>query len=294
MSLVLTLVSHPATMKIDEAVLSLISKILKRPIDVTWLNKGIACDIPVRQEENEQVQIIKAALYQQQIDTALQHPDKRRKKILIADMDSTMIEQECIDELADAIGIKDKVANITEQAMRGEIAFEPALRERVALLKGLPIKKISDVIEKRITLRSGGRELVQTMKANGGYTALVSGGFTSFTTHIANKLGFDENRANTLLKTGDKLSGEVKEPILGAMAKVEALEDIVAKKELTKEDVMAIGDGANDLDMIKLAGSGIAIHAKPKVAKEAQIALHHSDLTALLYLQGYKIEEFKT
>jgi phosphoserine phosphatase len=209
-------------------------------------------------------------------------------------MDSNIICQECIDELADVVGLKDKVSAITARAMNGEIAFEPALRERVALLKGLPITVVDDVIAKRITLTSGGPELIATMKAKGFYAALVSGGFTVFTSRIGATLGFDENRANILIENDGILTGEVAEPILGKQAKVDALEDISAKLGITPEDVIAVGDGANDLGMLGIAGSGVALHAKPTVAAQAKMRIDHGDLTALLYIQGYRKSDFVT
>ena len=181
-----------------------------------------------------------------------------------------MIDQECIDELADEVGIKEHVAAITARSMNGEIAFEPALRERVALLKGLDATVVDAIIAKRITLASGGRELVATMKKHGAWTALVSGGFDVFTSRIGAKLGFDENRANRLIETDGKLAGAVAEPILGRAAKADALNEIAARLGLTPADAIAVGDGANDLDMIRLAGTGVALHAKPAVAAEAR------------------------
>ncbi len=205
-----------------------------------------------------------------------------------------MIGQECIDELADVVGLKDKVATITARAMNGEIAFEPALRERVSLLKGLPITVVDDVIAKRITLTSGGPELIATMKARGYYAALVSGGFTVFTSRIAATLGFDENRANILLEKDGILTGQVAEPILGKQAKVDALLAIAEKLGISPEDTIAVGDGANDLGMLGIAGSGVALHAKPTVAAQAKMRIDHGDLTALLYIQGYRKTDFVT
>ena len=205
-----------------------------------------------------------------------------------------MIGQECIDELAAEVGLKHKVSEITARAMNGEIDFEPALRERVGLLKGLPVEVIAQVIENRITLTPGGRELVATMRANGHYTALVSGGFTSFTSVVAGMIGFDENRANTLESDNGVLSGTVREPILGKQAKVDALEEIAARLNLEPVDAIAVGDGANDLGMLGIAYSGVALHAKPSVAAQADIRIDHGDLTALLYLQGYRKTDFVT
>jgi phosphoserine phosphatase len=261
-----------------------------------WLADGIACDIALRDGTDPQAAEanILAAIASAPIDLVVQDADTRRKKLLIADMDSTIIGQECIDELAAEVGLKDKVAAITARAMNGEIAFEPALRERVALLKGLPVSVIDEVIAKRITLTPGGRELIATMKSKGYYTALVSGGFTVFTSRIAATLGFDENRANILLEEGALLSGFVAEPILGKQAKVDALSEISARLGISTEEAMAVGDGANDLGMIHLAGAGVALHAKPTVAAEAKMRINHGDLTALLYIQGYRKTDFVT
>lgn len=225
-------------------------------------------------------------------DVVVQPAASRRKKLFLADMDSTMIGQECIDELAAFVGLKEHVAAITERAMRGEIAFEPALRERVALLKGLPVKTVDTVIEKNITLTPGGRTLIATMRAHGAYTCLVSGGFTSFTDRIAKMIGFDETRANTLTLAGDKLAGAVDEPIFGRETKRATLMELRTRLGLDKGDTMAVGDGANDLDMIAEAGLGVAYHAKPKVAEAAAARIDHNDLTALLYVQGYTVDEF--
>ena len=226
------------------------------------------------------------------IDVVMQPAANRRKKLFLADMDSTMIGQECIDELADVVGLKTHVAAITERAMRGEIAFEPALRERVALLKGLPVKTIDEVIEKRIALTPGARTLVATMRANGAYTCMVSGGFTLFATRIAAMIGFDETRANTLALDGDKLSGLVNEPIFGRKTKHATMIALRTRFKLAKNDTLAAGDGANDMDMIADAGLGVAYHAKPNVAAAAAARIDHGDLTALLYVQGYRKEEF--
>lgn len=259
-----------------------------------WLADGIACDIPLPDHANatESEAAIRAVITGLPVDLVVQKDETRRKTLLIADMDSTMIGQECIDELAAEVGLKEKVSGITARAMNGEIAFEPALRERVALLKGLPVSVIDDVIEKRITLTPGGRELVATMRANGGYAALVSGGFTAFTSRVTAMIGFDEHRANTLVEEDGKLSGIVTDPILGREAKVAALEEIAAARGITPAGAIAVGDGANDLGMLQRAGSGVALHAKPAVAAEAKMRIDHGDLTALLYIQGYRKTDF--
>ena len=256
-----------------------------------WLAENEAVDL-FFEREVEGFEVLWRGLERMGIDFCVQPVQGRRKSVLLADMDSTMIEQECIDELAAEAGVGERVAGITARAMNGELDFEAALKERVSLLKGLPVSVIGDVLEKRITLMAGGPELVATMRANGAYAALVSGGFTDFTQAIAGRLGFDENRANTLLQEGGKLTGEHGFPVLGKQAKVDALNEIVAAKGLTPKDVIAVGDGANDLGMLHLAGSGVALHAKPVVAAEVSLRLNYADLTGLLYLQGYKKAEF--
>lgn len=259
-----------------------------------WLAEDVACDLvlPETPDIGELTANLRAALASEPVDIIVQPAEGRKKKILLADMDSTMIDQECIDELADEIGVKEHVAAITARSMNGEIAFEPALRERVALLKGLDTAVVDRIIANRLTLAAGGRALVQTMRANGAWTALVSGGFDVFTSRIAALLGFQENRANRLIEENGRFTGTVAEPILGRAAKAEALLDIAARLSLSTADAIAVGDGANDLDMIRLAGTGVALHAKPAVAEQARIRIDHGDLTALLYLQGYRREEF--
>ncbi|MFC5069191.1 phosphoserine phosphatase SerB [Flaviflagellibacter deserti] len=226
------------------------------------------------------------------VDLNILPPAHRRKALLVADMDSTMIGQECVDELADLVGLKAQVSLITERAMQGEIAFEPALRERVALLKGLATNQIDRLLEERITLMSGAETLVKTMRANGAHTALVSGGFTLFTGPVAARLGFHEDRSNRLDLDGEFLRGTIAEPILGREAKREALVELRDALGLNREQTLAVGDGANDLAMIAEAGLGVAFRAKPAVAAAAGARVTHGDLTALLYLQGYHRDEF--
>ncbi|MBE0554585.1 MAG: phosphoserine phosphatase SerB [Rhodobacteraceae bacterium] len=259
--------------------------------DAIWLDPGVAAEFPVEAMPENRWQVWQD-FQSFGVDLVVQRAEGRRKKMLLADMDSTMIEQECIDELADEAGVGAHVAGITRRAMNGELDFESALRERVGLLKGLPVAVIDRVIRDRITLMPGGPVLLATMKANGAHAALVSGGFTAFTAKIAARLGFDENRANTLLAEDRKLTGQVAEPILGKQAKVDALEEITVRLGLTDDQVMAVGDGANDLGMLKRAGAGVALHAKPVVAAECDIRINHGDLTALLYIQGYAVEDF--
>jgi len=259
--------------------------------DVVWLNPDVACEFSLTQMPENLWQVW-ADVQAMHIDLVVQPSVNRRKKMLIADMDSTMIQQECIDELADVAGVGDHVKAITARAMNGELDFHAALRERVGLLADLPETVIAEVIEKRITLMPGGPALLSTMKAKGAFAALVSGGFTAFTQHIAATLGFDENRANTLLVANGKLTGEVGKPILGQQAKVDALEEFTKRLDLDDEDVIAVGDGANDLGMLHRAGTGVALHAKPSVAAQCDVRVNHGDLTALLYLQGYMISDF--
>jgi len=254
-----------------------------------------AADIPFTPDEGMDQSAAAKALrltFGAPFDIVVQPAANRRKKLFLADMDSTMIGQECIDELADYADLKDHVAVITERAMQGEIAFEPALRERVALLKGLPSSTIGEVIVERITLTPGATTLIATLRAHGAYTCMVSGGFTLFTQPIAAMIGFDETRANMLALDGDLLAGHVSEPIFGREQKRATLVELRAHLKLAKDDTMAIGDGANDMDMIAEAGLGVAYHAKPKVAAAAPARIDHGDLTALLYVQGYKRDEF--
>ncbi|MCA1407937.1 phosphoserine phosphatase SerB [Ensifer sp. IC3342] len=295
MALVATLIANPSNPVLTPALAEAAASAVKAS-GVYWLADGVACDIALTDgtDPDAAEARLRAEVNGFPIDVAVQDAESRRKKFLIADMDSTMIGQECIDELAAEVGLKEKVAAITARAMNGEIAFEPALIERVALLKGLPGSVIDEVIAKRITLTPGGRELIATMKGKGHYTALVSGGFTVFTGPIAAKLGFDENRANVLIEKDGMLTGEVAHPILGKQAKVDALIDISGRLGISTAEAIAVGDGANDLGMLQLAGSGVALHAKPVVAEQAKIRIDHGDLTALLYLQGYRKTDFLT
>jgi phosphoserine phosphatase len=295
MTHVATLISNPARPALDDASIARAVGVLATAQDVRVLDLGIAVDIPFTPDGADDKAIaerLRAALGNAPADVVVQPQATRRKTLFVADMDSTMIGQECIDELADYVGLKAHVAAITERAMRGEIAFEPALRERVALLKGLPVAAVAEVIANRITLTPGGRELVNTMRRNGGYACLVSGGFTLFTGPVSQKIGFNEHRGNTLLVEANTFSGFVAEPILGREAKLATLEELRNKLKLAPHDTMAAGDGANDLAMIGAAGLGVAYHAKPAVAAAAHARIDHGDLTALLYCQGYARAEF--
>jgi phosphoserine phosphatase len=294
MSLVATLICHPANPALDSTVVDGARAILSEAGPAHWLFDEVAVDIPF--DSDEPIAAIVTRLTQARgdlpIDIVVQPRIDRRKKLFLADMDSTMIGQECVDELADFAGLKAHVASITERAMRGDIAFEPALRERVALLKGLAVGVVDEVLKQRITLTPGGRELVATMRTHGAYTCLISGGFTLFTNAIAAMIGFQENRANELKVLDGKLTGEVAEPILGRAAKLATLIELREAFDLDNLDTLVVGDGANDLGMIEAAGLGVAYHAKPAVAAAAAARIDHGDLTALLYAQGYRREEF--
>jgi phosphoserine phosphatase len=294
MSLVATLICNPANPALDSTVVDGARAILPEAGQAHWLFDEVAVDIPFTGSEDIAaiVKRLTEARGDLPIDIVVQSQIDRRKKLFLADMDSTMIGQECIDELADFAGLKAHVAGITERAMRGEIAFEPALRERVALLKNLPVGVVDEVLKQRITATPGGRELVMTMRAHGAYTCLISGGFSLFTNAVAAMIGFQENRANELKVAHGKLTGEVAEPILGRATKLATLVELREAFDLDNLDTLVVGDGANDLGMIEAAGLGVAYHAKPAVAAAAAARIDHGDLTALLYAQGYRREEF--
>ncbi|MBF9194605.1 phosphoserine phosphatase SerB [Microvirga terrestris] len=292
-SLVATLIANPSQPVVTDEIVALAAQALGQKTEQAVLASGIAADIilPGITDAKAVETALRQALNRQPIDIVVQPSAHRRKRLFLADMDSTMIGQECIDELADYVGLKSEVSEITERAMRGEIAFEPALRERVALLKNLPVNVVDEIIEKRITLTPGGTALVRTMRANGAYTCLVSGGFTLFTGPIGAMIGFHEDRSNRLVLNGEKLVGTVEEPILGREAKLATLIELRTRFGLTPQETMAVGDGANDLAMLGEAGLGVAFRAKPAVAAAAHARLDHSDLTALLYAQGYQPDD---
>jgi phosphoserine phosphatase len=285
---VLCLIANPADSELDPALAAAVIK--ETGGELNWLNHAIACEI-IEPKSTEALEQARAVIGSRKVDAALVPTENRRKQVLVADMDSTMINEECIDELAAALGIKDQVAEITDRAMRGELDFAQALDTRVALLKGLERKVIEEVRREQITLAPGGRALIQTMKEYGAYTSLVSGGFTFFADYFAKRIGFHEAIANVLEFDGDVLTGTVSKPIVDKNTKRERLTALAAERGLPLSQTIAVGDGANDLDMIRVAGFGVALHAKPAVAAEAGIRIDHGDLTALLYLQGFSDEE---
>ncbi len=284
---VLTLISNPTTKRLTSAAIEQAINLTKAK-SVTILADEIAADFFF--DGAIEAELISESF--DGLDVVIQPIEGREKKLLIADMDSTIIQQECLDELAGFAGLKEQVSEITERAMRGELDFESALRERVAMLKGLPLSTMEDTLKKCISLTPGAYELVQTMNKRGAMTALVSGGFTFFTHRIAQAVGFQDNQGNILGQDGPNLDGRVEDPILGREAKQEALEHHCQMLGISPDMSLAVGDGANDLDMLGAAGSGVAFHAKPAVASAAKMRIDHGDLTALLYLQGIPMGEF--
>ncbi|MDB5613884.1 MAG: serB [Devosia sp.] len=285
---VLCLIANPIDSELDPKLAEAVIKEVGG--ELNWLNHSIACEI-IEPKSTDALSLAREIIGNRRVDAAVVPTENRRKQILIADMDSTMINEECIDELAAALGIKDQVAEITDRAMRGELDFGEALDTRVALLKGLERKVIEEIRRETITLAQGGRALVQTMKEYGAYTALVSGGFTFFADYFGKRIGFHEAVANVLEFDGDALTGTVTKPIVDKHTKRQRLEALATERNVPLSQTIAVGDGANDLDMIRIAGFGVALHAKPAVAAEAGIRIDHGDLTALLYLQGFTDED---
>ncbi len=291
--LVATLVANPSRPAVTAEVVAAAARALGQETQQAELASGIATDLLFESSEAKAAEArIRENLSGAPVDVIIQPEAARRKRLFLADMDSTMIGQECIDELADYVGLKAEVSEITERAMRGEIAFEPALRERVALLDGLPVGVVDEIIASRITLMPGGPALVRTMRAAGAYTALVSGGFTLFTGPVAARIGFHEHRSNRLMVENERLAGRVEEPILGRDAKLAALVELRSRLGLQGHETLAVGDGANDLAMLGEAGLGVAFRAKAAVAAAAHARVDHADLTALLYAQGYRPDAF--
>ncbi len=293
---VLTVIGDPASRAVSpalaEATRQALSDAGARTGAIDWLAPGIACDIPFAGIASDPAaEAARRALAGQPLDLAVQRAAGRRKALLVADMESTVIAQEMIDELAERCGLGERVAAITARSMSGELGFEDALTTRVALLAGLPQATIDEVAA-RITLNPGARTLVRTMRANGAYTALVSGGFTVFTRRVRVACGFDEDRANRLLVEAGRLTGKVGQPILGRQAKRDALRDIATARGLPQSATLAVGDGANDADMLAAAGLGVGYRPKAPARQAAAVTIDHGDLTALLYLQGYRAGEF--
>lgn len=293
---ILTIIAPYGKATLNDEALSQLKNNLNIEAEPIWLAEGEAVDLPLNEINADDLKTLSSQINEllkdKPFDFALQPQEHRRKKLLISDMDSTIIGEECIDEIAYMAGIKPKIADITERAMRGEIEFDAALRERVGLLKDLDVEALDTVIAERLNLNKGAKTLVQTMAANDAFCALVSGGFTFFTEKIAAMTGFHTTRANTLEIANEKLTGQVIPPILGSAAKKQALEQFIKEQNILAEETLAVGDGANDLEMIKASGLGVAYYAKPIVAAEADAAVNHTDLTALLYMQGYKKIEF--
>jgi len=293
---VLTLIASKAKTPLSGGLVRAVADAMRdkgvTPGGTDWLAPEEAADIPFSGTPREALAAAREAIGGESVDAAALPAEGRRKRLLIADMDSTLIDQECIDELAAEAGIGEKVAEITARAMAGEITFEPALRERVALLRDLPVAIASRLLDTRITLKEGGRTLVATMKAAGAHTVLVSGGFTIFAAEIARRLGIDEYHANTLQESDGKFTGTVAEPILGRDAKVKTLQASLSRLGIGPADALAVGDGANDAGMVELAGLGVALHGKPALSRIADADIRHGDLSSLLYLQGYRRSEF--
>ena len=295
MQCVCILISAPDQAAVNSEVRTLAAESLGTPDDWRCLSPETAYEINFSMPGTtafEAEDLVRAALGSRQIDVAMVPAENRRKKLLVADMDSTMIEQECIDELADAVGVKEQVSAVTERAMRGEIALEPAIRERVALLEGLDRTTLQSVMETRISFTPGGKKLVRTMRAHGAKTALVSGGFTLFTGFVAGELAFDSHHANILEFDDEKLAGTVREPILGREAKLETMRRIEGEHGIAPVETLSLGDGANDLAIIEAAGLGVAFRAKPALEAAADVRIRHGDLTSVLYIQGYAESEF--
>lgn len=288
----LVITTRPGTSALTDAHVAFVEQAAGRPGGVHWLAPGDAFEVQCERMPAPDFPESFGKAFGASADCNFVTLEGQRKKLLVADMESTIIEQECLDELASCVGLHDKVANITKRAMAGEIDFEAALRERVQLLRGMSVERLEDLYNSGITLMPGAKTLIATMSAHGAHCALVSGGFTWFTERIAEKLGFQSHQGNELIIGNGRLTGEIGDPVLGRAAKRAALERLCNELNITTRDAIAVGDGANDLDMLQYAGLGVACHARPAVAETAPQRIDHGDLTALLYLQGYERTEF--
>lgn len=293
---ILTLIADPSSPSLSEdhviAAARVIVKAGGQSGAPAWLNPGVACDLPFAHPTPAAARSAVAdALAGLALDIAAQPVRHRRKRLIVADMESTIIGQECLDELGEMIGRGAEIADITARAMRGELDFEAALRARVGMLAGLPVDMLERVWRERVRFNPGAQTLVKTMQAHGATTALVSGGFSFFTGRVAAAAGFHHHFANRLIIEQDALTGAVADPILGRDAKLETLQRLCGELGISAGEALAVGDGANDLAMIKAAGLGVAYHAKPVVAEAAHVRIDHGDLTALLYLQGYTVRD---
>lgn len=291
---VITLIGNTQTNPLKPATIKLVSRALNITPQEDWLGQDEACDLFFDSQLDATTlgKQAYAALQGAGIDAVCMPAAGRRKKLLISDMDSTMINQECIDELGDAIGVGDQISHITQAVVNGEIGFSEALRQRMVLMKGMEYQLLERVYNERITLIDGARTLVQTMRKYGAYCILVSGGFSFFTNRIAQRVGFHDHQANELEFKDNRLTGDVIEPILGRTAKLETMIKLCAEKGLTPTDVVAVGDGANDIKMINVAGLGVAFHGSNSLKEHANAHVNHANLTSLLYIQGYRKSEF--
>ena len=293
-SYVLTLIGNLESVPLEPVHIERVRRRLATTGETDWLAEGEACDLFVDS-------LLSAAAIAEQardalsgaaIDTVCTSIEGRRKKLLISDMDSTVIDQECIDELGDALGVGSQIREITAAVVNGDISFSDALRKRLALMIGMDRRLLKSVYEERISLKEGARTLVQTMRHHGAFCILVSGGFSYFTRRIAERIGFHGHQGNELAFEDGKLTGEALEPILGRSAKLDTLRSLCDEKGLKSSDVLALGDGANDIKMIEAAGLGVAFHASESLKKHANACIDHGDLTALLYIQGFRKSEF--
>ncbi|MBC8268100.1 MAG: phosphoserine phosphatase SerB [Rhodospirillaceae bacterium] len=290
----LTLIGNAETNPLKSAHIERVCQRLEIPAEPHWLAEAEACDLfmDTPLAALEIAEQAREALAGMAIDAVCNAAQGRRKKLLISDMDSTVIDQECIDELGDAFGVGPQIREITTAVINGEINFSEALRKRMLLMKGMDQHLLESVYRNRLTIKAGARLLVQTMAHHGAYCILVSGGFSFFTSRIAERLGFDEDRGNELIFEDGRLTGTVEEPVLGRIAKLAILKDLCAQKDLQLADVLAVGDGANDIKMIQAAGLGVAIHASESLKEVANACIDHGDLSALLYIQGFHKSEF--